>query len=78
MKEFRNPRPKKDQILDARKGRTWVTPKNREYQIDRRKEGRKYIIILIYKGNRMQVSESDYNLIPTDTLLDAIEKELVN
>ena len=60
-------------VLEAKKGGTFVTPQNRSYQFDFEKVGRKYIIIIIYKGERMQVSEVDYNRIPTDELLIAME-----
>lgn len=67
---------KKQDIFEAKKNRTFVTPNNREYQLDYEKIGNKYIIIIIYKGKRMQIKEQDYNCMPIDGLLIAIEKTL--
>ena len=66
---------KKDDILDAKVGRTWVTPKNRHYQFDYTKDGNKYIFIVIYKGHRMRCKESDFNKMNIDDLIDIMEKE---
>lgn len=63
----------KQSVYDAKKGKTFVTPQNRSYQFDYRIEGRKYIVILCYNNQRMQVSEVDYNRIDTDTLLKSME-----
>ncbi len=65
----------KESVFEAKKGKTFVTPGNRSYQFDYRKEWRKYIIILMYKGIYMQVSEVDYNRIDTDILLKSIDNE---
>jgi len=64
---------RKDTLLDAKKGRTFVTPKNKEYQFDYRKEGRSYIFILIYDGKRMQIKETDYNRHSIDELLEIMK-----
>lgn len=63
-------------VMEAKKGHTFITPQRRSYIFDFEKVGNKYIVILIYKDKRMQVSEVDYNTIPTDTLLLAIDNEL--
>jgi len=68
----------KESVLKAKVGSTWITPNNREYQIEYRKEGRKYIIILLYRGGRMQVSETDFNNTPTDILLQAMDNNIDN
>lgn len=67
---------KKDEILDAKVGKTFVSPNNKEYSFDYRKEGRKYIMIVIFKGHRMQVKESDFNRFTIDELISVIENEL--
>ena len=66
---------KKDDILDAKVGRTWVTPKGRHYQFDYTKDGSKYLFIIIYKGHRMKCKEVDFNRMNIDDLLDIMEKE---
>lgn len=70
-------RPKKEELLNALKDRVWISPKNREYQFDWSKIGRKYTFILCYKGIRMQLSEVDYVNTPIDQLIDAMETEIV-
>lgn len=65
---------KKEEVLNAKAGRTFVTPKNREYTFDYRREGSKYIFILGYLGKRMQVRESDFNRQNTDDLLSLMEQ----
>lgn len=67
---------KKDSVLEAKRGETFVTPENREYIFDYRKEGRKYIFTLTYRGQKIQVSETDYNTTPMDTILKTIDNEL--
>lgn len=67
---------KKEEVFQAQRGKSYVTPEGREYSFDYRKEGRKYIIILIYRGQRMQVKEPVFNMTPTDTLLEAMENEI--
>jgi hypothetical protein len=66
----------KQSVLDAKKNRTFITPKGRTYMFDYFKDGRKYIFTLIYKGIRMNIKESDYNLTDIDDLIDAIIKEI--
>lgn len=65
---------KKEEVLNAKVGRIFVTPKNNEYTFNYRKEGRKYIFIISYKGYNMQVSESDFNRTPIDTLIEILKK----
>jgi len=67
---------KKDEVLNAKRGRVFVTPKNRNYTFDYRKEGRKYIFIISHNGYRMQMSESDYNRNDIDTLIDVMLNEI--
>jgi hypothetical protein len=69
-------RPKKEEILDTKKGRTWVTPHGKSYQIDWDKVGNKYFIILIYKGHRMKLTESDWNKGDIDTFIKVMEEGL--
>lgn len=68
---------KKDSVLQAKVGKIFISPQNREYIIDYEKIGRKYIFKITYKGNTMQVLEAVYNNTNIDSLLDAIEKEIV-
>ena len=70
-------RYRKLEILEAKKGRTFVTPNNKEYQFDFIKEGNKYTFVIIYKGNRMRMSESDFNRTNIDSLLNSIEQGLL-
>ena len=69
-------RVKKDEFLTAKVGRTFVTPLNREFIFNYRKEGRKYIFILTYRGHNMQIKESEFNLSPIDEILKMMDKEL--
>jgi hypothetical protein len=68
---------KKDDVLMAKVGKTFVTPKNKEYIFDFLKEGRKYIFIINYLGYRMRISESDFNNTNIDDLLCSIEKSVL-
>jgi hypothetical protein len=63
-------------VLDAKKGRTFVTPKNRSYIFDYKKVGNKYIFIIEYKDYRMQVDESTFNRTDIDILIDAMQNEI--
>lgn len=67
---------RKDDVLDAKKGRNWVTPKNRTYQFDYERVGNKYFYIIIYKGSRMKIPESDFNRTDIDSLLDSMDDGL--
>ena len=67
---------KKEEVLNAKKGHTFITPKNREYQLDWEKIGNKFIIVVIYQGIRCQVKESIYNKTNTDDIIDTIIRDL--
>jgi hypothetical protein len=67
---------KKDDVLMAKAGRTFVTPKNKEYIFDFIKEGRKYIFVINYLGYKMRINESDFNRTNIDDLLCSIEKSI--
>jgi hypothetical protein len=67
---------KKDDVLMAKAGRTFVTPNNKEYIFDFFKEGRKYIFVINYLGYKMRISESDFNRTNIDDLLCSIEKSI--
>ena len=63
---------RKEDILNAKANKTFIIPLNREYIFNYRKEGNKYIYIISFEGNSMQIKESDFNLIKIDSLIDAI------
>ena len=63
---------RKEDILNSKANKTFITPLNREYIFNYRKEGNKYIYIISFEGNSMQIKESDFNLIKIDSLIDAI------
>lgn len=67
-------RSRKEDVLDAKKNRTWITPKGKKYEFDYEKQGSRYIFILIYKDNRMRVPESDWNRTDIDDLINSMEK----
>ena len=67
---------KKDDVLIAKSGKTFVTPNNKEYIFDFIKEGRKYIFIINYLGYKMRINESDFNRTNIDDLLCSIEKSI--
>jgi hypothetical protein len=64
---------KKDDVLMAKAGKTFVTPNNKEYIFDYVKEGRRYIFIINYLGYKMRVKESDFNTTDIEYLLNVIE-----
>jgi hypothetical protein len=67
----------KDDVLDAKKGRTFVCPKGREYGFDYEKPTpRKYIFVVLYKGKRYKMNESDFNRIPMSDILDSLDKHI--
>jgi hypothetical protein len=68
---------KKDDVLMAKSGKTFVTPNGKEYVFDFEKEGRKYIFIINYLGYRMRIMESDFNRQNIDDLLISIENSLL-
>lgn len=63
---------RKEDILNAKVNKTFMTPLNREYIFNYRKVGNKYIYIISFEGNSMQVKESDFNITKIDVLIDAI------
>ncbi len=65
---------KKDSVLMAKSGRTFVTPNNKQYVFDFIKEGRKYIFVINYFGHKMRISESDFNRANIDDLLGSMEE----
>ena len=67
---------KKDDVLKAKKGRTFVTPNNKEYIFDFEKIGNKYHFIVVYMGKRCRMNESDFNRTPIDTILNSIEQSV--
>lgn len=64
---------RKEDVLNAKRGKTFVTPNGEEYQLDYEKRGNKYIIIFIHRGIRMQVKEAEFNKTPIRHLILAIE-----
>jgi len=68
--------PKKELVLDGKKGRNFVTPKNKTYQFDYEKIGNSYNFIIIYMGKRMRMKESDFNKHNIDDILISIENSL--
>jgi len=65
---------KKDELLNAKAGKTFITPNNKKYIFDFTKEGRKYIFIINYLEYKMMISESDFNKTNIDDLLSSIER----
>jgi hypothetical protein len=59
---------------DSKIGRTFVSPKGREYSYSKGSRG---IIILEYLGMRMQIKTSDYKKTDIDILLDCMQKEKI-
>jgi hypothetical protein len=68
---------KKESVLLAKKGKTFVTPQNRTYVFDYEKIGNKYMFILCYNGYRMQVKEADFNRSNIDDLLAIMHNTIV-
>jgi hypothetical protein len=64
---------RKQEIIDAKRGRTFITPQNRSYVFDYNKVGAKYIFIINYLDKRWQITESDFNKTNIDDLLKSIE-----
>ena len=67
----------KQEYLDAKSGRTWITPQNKEYIFNYRKDGQRYVFILTYKGVNIQVKEIDYNKSNIDDILQSIDNEII-
>jgi len=66
---------RKEDVLNATAGKNYISPKGREYTFDYRKEGRRYIMIFIYDGFKMQMSEGDFNTTNPDELIDIIIRD---
>ena len=64
---------KKQEVLDAKRGRTFITPQNKSYVFDYNKVGSKYTFVLCYLDKRWQISEADFNKSNIDDLLQSIE-----
>lgn len=64
---------KKESVLQAKNGKTFVTPKNRNYIFSYVKHGNKYIFCIEFKGYKMHLPESDFNKSNVDDLLDIME-----
>ena len=69
---------KKDSVLDAKVGKTFILPSGKEYQFKSyRKEGRRYIFTITYKGNNCQFPESDFNKINLCDFFTQMDKDLL-
>ena len=67
----------KDSVLDAKVGKTIVLPSGKEYQFkEYRKEGRRYIFVITYKGNHCQILESDFNRTDMEVFLTQADIDL--
>jgi len=64
---------KKESVLLAKKGKTFVTNNNKTYQFDYEKIGKKYHFIILYLDKRWFISESDFNRHSMDDILNLIE-----
>ncbi len=65
---------KKESVLDARKGRTYLTPLNNQYTfIDYKKQGRQYVFKIEYKGKMYEISEKDYMHYTQDYILSKLK-----
>lgn len=62
------------EFLDAKKGKTFVTPSGREYVFDYETVNRKTHVIIKYLGRNWRMPISDFNRINTDMILQSIEK----
>lgn len=68
---------KKDEVLDAKIGRTFVLPSGKKYVFEKyEKIGQKYIFTISYKGNKCQFKEVDYNTIDMELFLCNMEEEI--
>ena len=69
---------KKEDVLNAKVGHTYVLGSRKSYEFTEwRKEGRKYIFVITYKGIRCQLKESDYNTMDLDKFLEQMEQEQI-
>ena len=68
---------KKEEVLKAKLGGTYILPSGRSYEFtEYRKEGRRYIFVITYKGRRFQIKESDYNLVDLDRSFIQLDKDI--
>ena len=67
---------KKEDRLNAIKGKEFTTPQNKTYIFDFNKIGNKYTFLITYKGHTMQLKESDFNTTDTDKLLSIMERDI--
>ena len=68
----------KDEVLNGKVGRTFLLPCGKEYQFkEYRKEGRRYIFVITYKGHNCQLPESDYNKINLCSFFTQMDKDLL-
>lgn len=68
---------KKEVVLNAKKGRTFVTPMGKEYQFDyERVSKNSYHFIILYKDKRWRMKESEFNRSDIDSLLISIENHI--
>lgn len=65
---------KKEEVLLAKSGKTFVTPNNKSYVFTYTKHGSKYIFCIEYLGYKMHITESDFNKTNIDDLLCTMEK----
>lgn len=63
----------KEELLNAKLGRIFITPKNNNYTFSYRKEGRKYIFIIGFKEYNFELLESAYNLNEVDNLIESVK-----
>ena len=69
---------KKDTVLDAKVGRTFVLPSGKSYEFtEYRKEGRRYIFVITYKGCRCQISESYFCKMDIEQFLTQMETDIL-
>ena len=62
-----------DELLNAKVGRTFITPTGEKYQFDWYKVGRKYIYILIYNGKKCEMKPTDFNTMDIDNLIQQMK-----
>jgi hypothetical protein len=58
--------------MEAKIGRTFISPKGKEYSYSKGSRG---IVVIEYLGARMQVKVSDYKSTPIDSLLNTMQNE---
>ena len=65
---------KKEMVLKAKNGKTFVTPLNNSYIFSYIKQGNRYIFIIEYKNRKMEITESEFNKTNIDDLLATMNK----